>query len=184
MGEKSKFKTKSRNGSFQETRRSKFTFSCSIPLWLCNFVLKKSSARIYSEKGKNHVKPNPWTFSSRTVRKGQFLQLHFAPRPPPFLFLFSVLFSYLLFCFCFPLWVGGFVQTELPLWMVSVSTNCHSVTPRQISTLENSQPPLVCSLEHIWFPNPRPWTKPSTGVTPLTPGRPLCKGPWPRVPGR
>lgn len=72
------------------------------------------------------------------------------------IFYFFVLLSSMLFCFAFhSLWLGSFVQTDLPLWKVSVSTNCHSVTPRQMSTLENSQPPSISVLEHISHPNPQ-----------------------------
>lgn len=139
-----------RNGSFLEIRLSKRPFCCSIPLGLCNFGLKTFCINCHLRWEKQEPRhARPLNFSSRIVGKGQFLQ-------PLFVSLFQIIFlcSYSLFCFCFSLWAGSFVQTDLPLWMVSVSTNCHSVTPRQKSALENSQPPPVCALEHISSPNP------------------------------
>lgn len=65
--------------------------------------------------------------------------------------------SYSLFCFCFSPRAGSFVQTDLPLWTVSVSTNCHPVTPRQKKCL--GKLPTTSSLGSAAHFIPKSWAK-------------------------
>lgn len=66
--------------------------------------------------------------------------------------------------------------------MVSVSTNCHSVTLCQIKRLGKF--PTTPGLYAAAYFVSKAWTKPSIGIDPLTLGHPLCEGAWPHITGR
>lgn len=60
---------KSGNRSVQEISRSKFTLCCSIPLWLCDFVLKKIFCHFQWERQESRW-ARPLNFSLQHCRKG------------------------------------------------------------------------------------------------------------------
>lgn len=101
------------------------------------------------------------------------------------IFYFFVLLSSMLFCFAFHSDLGALFRQTFP---------CERFQFQQIAILwhpakwvpwkiPNHLQSVCWSTFHIQILSLL-WTKPSVGVTPLTPGHPLCKGVWPSFVGR